>query len=107
MTLSSFSLPTVPPMPTVGDTRTLDEALVLRRVTDRAWQVCDDRLPPHTPGHLLGFVEENNVGVELMQLGEEFIWTGFATLDEALAHVARTAYITATQRAAGDLAWLN
>jgi hypothetical protein len=107
MTLSPSSLPTVPPTPTVGDTRTLNEALVLRRVTDRAWQVCDDRLAPHTPGHLLGFVEKNHVGVELMQLGEKFIWTEFATLDEALAHVARTAHTTATQRAVGDLAWLN
>jgi hypothetical protein len=89
------------------DARSLADALVLRRVTDRAWQVCDDRLAPHTPGHLLGFIEENSAGVELMQLGEKFIWTDFATLDDAVAHVADTAYLTATQRAAGELAWLT
>jgi hypothetical protein len=85
----------------------LSGALILRQVTDRAWQVCDSRRPPHTPGHLLGFVEETATGVELMQLGEHFVWTGFATMAAALSHVAETAYVTETRRAAGDLAWLT
>lgn len=85
----------------------LGEALVLNRVTDRAWQVCDSRHAPHTPGFLLGFIEEAGDGVELMQLGNKFIWTGFPTMHDALAHVVATAYATATQRSTGDLAWIG
>lgn len=86
---------------------TLDEALVLNRVTEHAWQVCDSRCRPHSPGYLLGFVEETHTGMELMQLGDKFVWTGFSTMKDALEHVAKTAYIAATQRAAGDLAWIK
>lgn len=86
---------------------TLEEALILNRLTATAWQVCDSRHLPHGPGYLLGFVERVGDGVELMQLGEKFIWTGFDTMTAALTHVAATAYTTATERAAGDLAWIG
>jgi hypothetical protein len=52
-------------------------------------------------------VEQVGDSVELMQLGEKFIWTGFPTMRDALTHVVNTAYITATQRAVGDLAWVH
>jgi hypothetical protein len=95
--------------PVAADTTalTLDEALTLKRVTDRAWQVCDSRHAPHSPGFLLGFVEQVGDGVELMQLGDKFIWTGFPTMKAALAHVAATAYVTAGERSTGDLAWIG
>jgi len=85
----------------------LDEALILKRITETAWQVCDSRHLPHRPGYLLGFVENVPDGVELMQLGEKFIWTRFPTMSAALAHVAATAYVTATRRSTGDLAWIS
>jgi hypothetical protein len=110
MTITLLPHP-APATPSIDDGRvevlTLDEALILNRVTEHAWRVCDSRHAPHSPGYLLGFVEETTNGVELMQLGDKFIWTGFPTMRDALTHVVNTAYITATQRAAGDLAWLS
>ncbi len=112
MTIAAFhDRLTVRPAPTDSDRApaqiTLEQALVLKRVTDTAWQVCDSRQPPHSPGYLLGFVEAVHDGVELMQLGDKFIWNGFPTMQDALAHVAGTAYITATERATGQLAWIG
>ncbi|WP_213816894.1 hypothetical protein [Glaciihabitans sp. dw_435] len=85
---------------------TLEQALVLNRVTTTAWQVCDSRREPHSPGHLLGFVENVGDGVELMQLGDKFIWTRFPDMNAALAHVCATARATEDERASGELAWL-
>jgi hypothetical protein len=85
----------------------LEDALILRRITDSAWQICDSRRPPHTPGYLLGFVERMHSGVELMQLGNRFIWTAFPDMRAALDHVAATAAETAEKRAAGDLSWVG
>lgn len=85
---------------------TLGEALVLNRVTEWAWQVCDSRRSPHSPGYLLGFVENVGDGVELMQIGNKFIWTQFPNMSAALDHVAETAHITEKDRASGDLAWI-
>ena len=85
----------------------LRRALVLFPATETAWRVCDSRRAPHTPGYLLGFVELFPDRVELMQVGERFIWTAFADLDEALTHIAETAHATETDRAAGELAWIG
>jgi hypothetical protein len=88
------------------DLRSLEESLILNRVTEWAWQVCDSRCTPHSPGYLLGFIEHVGDGVELMQLGDKFIWTRFPSVRDALAHLVATAAATATDKNAGDLAWV-
>jgi hypothetical protein len=84
----------------------LEEALILNRVTEWAWQVCDSRCAPHSPGYLLGFIEHVGDGVELMQVGNKFIWTQFPSVRAALAHVVATAGSTEMDKAAGSLAWV-
>jgi hypothetical protein len=88
-------------------TLTLGEALTLNPVSEHAWQVCDSRRSPQSPGYLLGFIEAVTDGVELMQFGDTFIWVQFPTLDDALAHIARTAGAIAAERSTGDLAWIG
>ena len=84
----------------------LEEAIIFNRVTQSAWQICDSRCAPHSPGYLLGFVDHVGDGVELMQLGNGFIWTRFPSMQDALAHVITTATMTETDKVAGDLAWV-
>ncbi|OUE25603.1 hypothetical protein [Clavibacter michiganensis] len=90
----------------VAEQAALTDALTLKRVTDTAWQVCDSRRAPGESGHLLGFVETVGDEIEMMQLGRKFVWTRFASMRDALAHIVATAAAMSASQDEGELAWV-
>jgi hypothetical protein len=80
--------------------------LRLGRLEASAWRVTDGRLAEDDPRALLGFIEKRGAQFELMQVGAEFSWSSFDSLEQALVYVMGTGEQTALDRAKGDLSWL-
>jgi hypothetical protein len=80
--------------------------LRLQQLEASAWKVTDGRLAEDDPRALLGFIEKRGAQFELMQVGAEFSWSSFDSLEQALVYVIGTGEQTALDRAAGDLSWL-
>ena len=83
------------------------EDVQLTVVTAHGWRVSDGRLPLGDPLRLLAFVEERRGVFEVMQLGADFHWHEFESLEEALAFVIETCPRVAQERLSGELAWLR
>jgi hypothetical protein len=80
--------------------------LRLEQLEASAWKVTDGRLAEDDARALLGFIEKRGAQFELMQVGAEFSWSSFDSLEQALVYVIGTGEQTALDRAAGDLSWL-
>ena len=80
--------------------------LRLEQLETSAWKVTDGRLAEDDPRALLGFIEKRGTQFELMQVGAEFSWSSFDSLEQALVYVTGTGEQTALDRATGDLSWL-
>lgn len=74
------------------------EDVGLERVTGHGWRVTDARLSMHDPFRVLGFIEYRAERFEVMQIGAGFEWHLFGTLQDAVAHIVRTAEGLAQQR---------
>ena len=67
----------------------LSDALHLEPAGVGSWRVCDSRVA-HGEGRFLAFIDEKDDEFEVMEFTDEFVWTTFATMNDAFAHVART-----------------
>lgn len=88
------------------DQSDLRDALALEDAGVRSWRVCDCRVS-RGPGRFLAFIEEKDDQFEVMQFGEGFVWTSFITIDEALAHIVRTAEAFVAARLSAESAWTS
>ena len=79
----------------------------VHQVASFGWRVCDARIPENDPRRLLGFVEERDGRFEVMQIGNGFRWSTFATMREALTHMLSTAPETTKERMDGELSWID
>ena len=70
------------------DDRLID-ALQLESAGVGSWRVCDGRVACGE-GRFLAFIDEKDDEFEVMEFTDEFVWTTFATMDDAFAHVAQT-----------------
>ncbi len=73
-----------------GSVRVGRRRLELEQVTPSAWRVCDARFPPGHPRRLLGCIDQHPDAFELMQLDSGFHWSFFASIRDALEHIAET-----------------
>ena len=76
----------------------LSDVLQLEPAGVGSWRVCDDRVACGE-GRFLAFIDQKNDEFEVMEFTDEFVWTTFATMDDAFAHVARTTSATPTTEA--------
>ena len=67
----------------------LIDALQLEPAGVGSWRVCDSRVA-RGEGRFLAFIDEKDDEFEVMEFTDEFVWTTFATMNDAFAHVART-----------------
>ena len=79
----------------------LIDALQLEPAGVGSWRVCDSRIA-RGEGRFLAFIDEKDDEFEVMEFTDEFVWTTFATMNDAFAHVART---TGASPATESKAW--
>jgi hypothetical protein len=84
----------------------LRESLSLESAGLHSWRVCDCRVSGGQ-GRFLAFIEEKNGLFEVMQLGDVFVWTSFATIDDALTHIVETAAAYVTARPDREFSWIK
>jgi hypothetical protein len=83
------------------------DVLVLEQVSSHSWRVCDSRIPAGHVGRMVGFVDEHDDHIEIMQIADTFIWTSFPTMTSALHHISATHVDMTHARGAGDLSWVG
>ena len=65
-----------------------NDELCLERAGVGSWRVCNSRVA-RGEGRFVAFIDEKDDAFEVMELADDFVWTGFPTMSEAFAHVAR------------------
>ena len=63
--------------------------LVIERAGAGSWRVCDRRVACGE-GRFVAFIDEKDDAFEVMEISDDFLWTTFPTMVDALAHVADT-----------------
>jgi len=84
----------------------LGDALVLEQAEPSSWRVCDGRISSGD-GRYLAFIERRNDVFELMQVADDFVWTGFPTMKAALAYVVETHDSLREARSSGIHSWVK
>jgi hypothetical protein len=87
--------------------KSLARALVLENVSEWSWRVCDARIPLTVDGRVLAFIDQKDGRIEVMQVGDRFIWNSFPTMRAAIRHITTTHVDMRRARAEGELSWLR
>ena len=83
-----------------------------QQLSSNRWQLRDRRQPGDDPRGLLGFIERvrrsstTDTVFEVMTLSDGFEFFTFATLQEAVTHVAQYASEATGEHQRNDLAWI-
>jgi hypothetical protein len=86
------------------------EDVEIQALSDTQWRVRDTRLPDDDVRGLLGFIEKitkTDTVFEVMALSDGFEWFSFASMHEAVAHLAHYGSKTAEGHRVGDLTWIS